>query len=328
VTAFAAALRADGLSESSVKRHLSTLRAAARWAYKAELLLKLPTFNMPRRGTTARMKGRPVTGEEFDRLIRAVPKMVVEGYGDDEKPEDYDGDPKVESWRTLLRGLWWSGLRLGEAMALRWDQTPGGVWVELDGRRSVLAFDGESQKSGRVELVPLAPEAVELVPLAPEAVEFLEPMRQSSGYVFAPMRIRGKRPMQRTPHKISQIVSKIGAEAGIVVNAETGKTASAHDLRRAFGFRWARRVMPPELMHLMRHKDVKTTLTFYVGQNAHATAGAPWDAVGANSGAPPVWTPRQAPSRRRNPYKASGLRAPPAGFEPATHGLGNRCSIP
>jgi integrase len=50
----------------------------------------------------------------------------------------------------LLRGLWESGLRLGEAMALRWDHEPGGVSVHLNGRESVVAFDSDVQKSGRV----------------------------------------------------------------------------------------------------------------------------------------------------------------------------------
>ena len=45
--------------------------------------------------------------------------------------------------------------------------------VMLDGKQSALAFDG-TQKSGKVELVPLAPEAVQL----------LEPLKQDSGRVF------------------------------------------------------------------------------------------------------------------------------------------------
>lgn len=56
------------------------------------------------------------------------------------------------------------------------------------------------------------------------------------------------------------------------VNADTGKTASAHDLRRAFGQRWATRVMPQILMQLMRHEEIATTMKFYVGREAEATA--------------------------------------------------------
>lgn len=110
------------------------------------------------------MKGRPITTEEFERLLAAVDKAV--------RPEAAD------SWKLLLRGLWATGLRPSEALALRWDYQPDGVHVVLDGKHSVLAFDAESQKSGRVEQTPLAPEAVQL----------LEPLERASGWVFTPIR--------------------------------------------------------------------------------------------------------------------------------------------
>lgn len=147
ITAFAAGLRKDGLSEASVKRHLGALRAVSRWACRQELLPKVPTFDMPKRGAAAKMKGRPITGEEFDRMLAAVPKVVIENYDPNTPRADIDADPRVASWRELLLGLWWSGLRLGEAIALRADQQPGGVWAILDGRNSMLAFDAGSLRS-------------------------------------------------------------------------------------------------------------------------------------------------------------------------------------
>jgi integrase len=78
---------------------------------------------------------------------------------------------------------------------------------------------------------------------------------------------------------VSAIVSKIGKRAGVVVNPDTGKTASAYDLRRAFGQRWSARVMPAVLQQLMRHEDINTTLKFYVGSDAEATADVLWAAV-------------------------------------------------
>lgn len=60
------------------------------------------------------------------------------------------------------------------------------------------------------------------------------------------------------------MVDRIGARAGVIVNAVDGKTASAHDLRRTFGSRWARRVMPAVLQKLMRHANVQTTMQYYV----------------------------------------------------------------
>lgn len=248
------------LSEASVAKHLRHLKVVLRWAYRQGILRRIPSFDMPRHSSGARrMKGRPITLEELERMLAATPKVV--------------GEAAADSWRLLLQGLWVSGLRLGEAMALRWDQKPDGVCVMLDGQKSVLAFDADSQKSGKVELVPLAPEAVEL----------LGPLQGASGYVFRPRR-RDAEAMARDTNKVSKIISKIGKAAAVVVDPGKGKSASAHDLRRAFGYRWSRRVMPVVLKELMRHASIETTMTYYVGQNAQATTAELWKAFGNNLG--------------------------------------------
>ena len=90
---------------------------------------------------------------------------------------------------------------------------------------------------------------------------------------------------------IGPIISKIGKKAGVIVGTRTklnedgepetvNKFASAHDLRRSFGFRWSRRVMPPVLKELMRHTDIATTIKYYVGVNAQATAEELWRVEG------------------------------------------------
>jgi len=45
--------------------------------------------------------------------------------------------------------------------------------------------------------------------------------------------------------------------AGRALRRDTNKYASAHDLRRSFGTRWAKRVMPVVLQKLMRHSPSK-----------------------------------------------------------------------
>lgn len=104
MTAFAAELRKGGRSEATVAKHLRSMRAIANWAHKQELIAKPPAFDMPAPGG---MKGRPITGEEFERMLAATEAVV--------------GPDAAPSWRLLLQGLWWSGLRLGEAIDLRWD---------------------------------------------------------------------------------------------------------------------------------------------------------------------------------------------------------------
>jgi integrase len=85
------------------------------------------------------------------------------------------------------------------------------------------------------------------------------------------------------------LVSRIGKKAGVRVyvdpkDPQRVKYASAHDLRRAFGERWAARIMPAQLKELMRHESIETTLRYYVGTNAERTADACWDAFQKSAG--------------------------------------------
>jgi hypothetical protein len=68
------------------------------------------------------------------------------------------------------------------------------------------------------------------------------------------------------------MVSLTGYLARVVAHMDpkTGKVkfASAHDLRRSFGSRWARKVMPAVLQKLMRHESIETTMGYYVDLDA------------------------------------------------------------
>ncbi|MCX7429051.1 MAG: site-specific integrase [Planctomycetia bacterium] len=117
--------------------------------------------------------------------------------------------------------------------------------------------------------------------LAPEFGEFLEltPAADRRGRVFRPLCKLGE---PAAPYTVSRMIALIGRKANVKVHTHptkgTVKYASAHDLRRSFGERWSHRVMPPDLMQLMRHESINTTLRFYVGRNAQTTADSAWDA--------------------------------------------------
>ena len=87
--------------------------------------------------------------------------------------------------------------------------------------------------------------------------------------------------------QVGGMISKIGRAAGVKVHRDLSsgkvKHATAHDLRRSFGERWAIRIMPQTLMELMRHESIETTLKFYVGRNAEKTARAVYDAVSGHT---------------------------------------------
>jgi site-specific recombinase XerD len=257
-------LRKAGLAETTIKGHLAHLHGALGWAHRVGMLDKIPQIDMPRRAKGSRkMKGRPVTGEEFDRMLKKVTDAV--------------GKVAAESWRHYLRGLWWSGLRLRESLELYWDRDDK-LCADFSGKYAMLHIPAELEKGHQDRLLPIAP----------EFAEFLEatPKNERTGRIFRPM---AKRAGARLPlaHRVGELVSAIGKAAGVKVHTDprTGrvKYASAHDLRRSFGERWAARVMPQTLMELMRHESIETTLKFYVGRNAMKTAETLYAAVSGNT---------------------------------------------
>lgn len=264
ISQFASKLRATGISEASVKRHLSALRTMLRWAYKMKMLREVPHIAMPRK--VGGMKGRAPSQEEFERILGKVRAVV--------KKE------REASWRFLIRGLWWSGLRISEAVDLHWTDDRL-ISVDLTGKRPRFRIQIEADKGTTFRLLPMAPEFARMILAVPEA--------ERHGYVFNPLPVDGG--PRLNADWVSKVISMIGEKAGVKVatnsrldpaTGETGdvvKYASAHDFRRAFGLRWAGRVMPNVLMELMRHASIETTMRYYVGKNADITGEIIWEAV-------------------------------------------------
>jgi integrase len=246
-----------GRSETTVASYLAHLMAALRWAVRVEILTKVPKVDKIRRAKSSNvMKGRPVTAEEFERMLGKV-------------PEEF-GPIRAPHWIRLLNGLWLSGLRLSEALDLTWDDD-GHLSIDLTGKFPMLRIPAEREKGNKDRLLPITPDFAEFL---------LEtPREERSGFVFHTPDSRGRRIGRRD--EVGRRISILGEKAGVKVNTDARgriKFASAHDLRRSFGERWASRVMPQVLMELMRHESIETTLRFYVGRNAQTTAAVLWEA--------------------------------------------------
>jgi len=289
LTAFVTLLRNQHLAPATVARHLRQLKVAFRWAHRQGLLVKLPEFDRIKQSKGAR--GRAVSGEEFDRMLASVPKVV--------------GRAAAASWDFYLRGLDASGLRLAESLALRWDDAPGAIVLDYSGRHPMLRIPAEAEKGDTHRLLPLAPEAAELFATVP--------VDQRKGRVFKLIGKDGKA-CHGGRFVVGPIVTEIGEKAGVIVGTRTklnedgepetvSKFASAHDLRRSFGFRWSRRIMPPSLMELMRHSSLATTMTYYVQSNAQATADELWNAVGSNPGSSDESQTAASQNGKRNPLR-------------------------
>jgi integrase len=264
ISYFAAKIRQKGSAETTIKSYLAHLRAMLNWAVEQKLLRTLPAFPKVHRRRSSSgwtpMKGRPITPAEYELMLAAVPKVV--------------GERDAPAWQRYLRGLWLSGLRLQESLDLHWDRQGGLIPVFPDVGKPTLLVPADLEKGHSDRILPLAPEfALFLLETPPE---------QRKGPVFRLIRRVGETERLGT-RQVSKIVSEIGQKAGVIVrvdakDSEKKKYASAHDFRRAFGERWAARIMPAQLKELMRHESIETTLRYYVGMNAIRTAEACWEA--------------------------------------------------
>lgn len=261
-------LRNLGRSEATIKGNLAYIMAALSWAKSQEMLKEVPPVNFPRRAKKSKvMKGRPITGEEFDRMLDAVPGEA--------------GEDEAESVKFLMRGLWWGGLRLGEALRLTWSYS-GFCLVKQKTRKHERYFfriEADSEKGNQDRFLPVAPEFENLLPADPPL----------SGLVFQP-RFKGMKVIPPPMESISKLIVRIGKEAGVITDTRMVKNkkgkleektvyASAHDLRRGFGTRWAPKVQPKILMELMRHDSIETTMKYYVVPDAQQTSDTLWKVV-------------------------------------------------
>jgi integrase len=96
--------------------------------------------------------------------------------------------------------------------------------------------------------------------------------------------IYGRMGQPLSTKRASRYISAIGRAANIVTDKAAGRYATAHDLRRSFGSRWARHVTPAILRELMRHSSINTTMSYYASQTAEDVSELLRSAMGTNLG--------------------------------------------
>jgi integrase len=250
LSSYAAAMSKKGHPHATVKNYLTHLRAAFRWAERLGIMRKAPHTTLPSTGTRRHMRGRPLKPREVAKLLKACRTLYGTAW---------------REWRRLIKLLWYSGLRLGESLDLSWDTPP--LVVRLNAKPyPLIIIDSEGQKSRSDQAMPLAPDLFAWLSKTPEA--------DRCGPVIDVRNAAGNR---YTVEKLSDEVSLIGRTAGVVTEpGDDPKHATAHDLRRTFGTRWALKVRPMTLQRMMRHKDLSTTLRFYVGLSVEDLGAELW----------------------------------------------------
>jgi integrase len=188
----------------------------------------------------------------------------------------------AESWKFYLRGLWLSGLRLSESLTLAWESTPDAIVVDMTSHRPMLRIPAEAEKGFQNRTFPLTPDFARHLQIVPE--------RERRGRVFNLLAAAAGTLFPARRWDIGRLVAKIGMAAGVVVDERRKgdetirKFATAHFCRRSFGQRWALRLIPAVLQALMRHEDVSTSLTYYVGKHAETMVDTIWATEGSDLG--------------------------------------------
>jgi integrase len=248
-------------SPNTVKSIMAGVLAALNWAVFMEWLPACPRVRRVKTARVRQMKGRPITADEFAAMIEATESVV--------------GRAAAPSWRYLLRGLWESGLRLGELLHVHWTDERYIVPAWAKGALPVLRIPATMQKNDTEESIPLLPGFESLLLRTPDD--------QRTEWAFNPLSLQS-RVGRRVRHErsnsdwIGKVISKIGEKASVVVLPATGdvpaKFASAHDLRRSCADRLVAAGVPElEVAAVMRHASVETTRRHYAPGNVQRSAG-------------------------------------------------------
>jgi integrase len=240
-------------SPHTVKGYIGCVIAALNRAHMQDWLPTAPKIRKLKTSKMKSMKGRPITEQEFEAMLKVTATVV--------------GEAAAESWKHVLRGLWTSALRLDELMHVSWTKSGSIRPVWEKGSLPILEIPAAMQKNDTEENIPLLPWF--------EAVLLETPEENRKGWVFVPQSLQlkvGRKVRHQRPDAewVGKVIARIGKEAQIEVEPEDKRTgrpakyASAHDLRRSCGERMRNAGVPPLVIcRVMRHSSWDTTRRHY-----------------------------------------------------------------
>ena len=155
--------RLDRRSPSTVNSQMGAVMAFVRFCFVRGWIPSVPPIE--KLDIEEPMKGRPITPEEFERMLAAVPGVV--------------GTESAPSWEFALNILWQSAFRVSDLMDFSWDDDRHihPVWPKSRKAHPTIVIPS-TQKNGRNQEVPMLPGLQELL----ESV----PQQERSGWIADP----------------------------------------------------------------------------------------------------------------------------------------------
>ncbi len=196
-------------------------------------------------GVSKLARSRPVTLEEFERILTCVPKVRAR-------------DPELGV--SFLKGLWEGGFRLEELVRLSWDSGQP-LSIDAAGKFPLVRILSEGEKAHHDRLQPITPEFWDLL--------CETPLEKRYGPAF---------PLPCGSKRACRIVSDIGRRAGVVTDPSSGKCATSHDIgRRALTTRLGECLTESQLAQWMRHESPETTRQYYNLPTAMSLSAKLWE---------------------------------------------------
>ncbi len=260
VEGFRDALVSEGLSDRTVNKYLTVLHGLFVWAQRRYKLPANPAANVERRPNAKRGNIEVYSREEVLALVRAA-------------SSEQDG--------TIYLTAAFTGLRMGELLALRWrdvDFTNSAVHV----RQNFTNGRVDTPKSDQERTVPMADEVAEALARLSQREEF----GGDDDLVFC-----GVQGGHLAGHRLRDRYKAACKKAGL-------RPLRFHDLRHTFGTHAIRTADSREVMEWMGHQDLATTqryLQFKPRQDAARRISA---AFQADSVAEPSDATSKAPDPR------------------------------
>ena len=158
--------RRGARSPNSVNSMMASIMVFVRYCRDHEWIDRVPPLR--KIDVDEVMKGRPISGEEFDRMIEATPAAV--------------GKEAAPSWIFTLTVLWESAFRIQDAMRFSWDDSEQihPVWPRLRSQHPTIVVPS-SQKNRKNEEIPMLPGLAVLLRSVPK--------NQRTGWVVNPQPI-------------------------------------------------------------------------------------------------------------------------------------------
>jgi integrase len=252
VSEFLQGIKAKGGADATTAGYLRVLRPFFRWARGVESPITpelLATWKPYRQHK--RKRPHIYTPDEFERIMASCEQVGPASRARSESERD------GLWWKTFITLLNDTGLRLGEAVHL--------IWQDVD-------FDAQELKIqphvGLDGVLPWQPKgkAHRTVPLSPRLLELLAERQAAAPdkvpYVFLPasryadVLRNGAGKTGEILHSVRKGFVKIRRRAAVLEGC-------IHDWRRTFITHWLLKMKPSEVQLLAGHEDIQTTLKIY-----------------------------------------------------------------